>query len=381
MKNKSKDKKGKNKSGGLKVFLDSGAFSAKSRGQEIKVEDYADFLDEYGHTAHIIASLDSIPRNDGHPMETADITFKNTMYLRERGHNIMPTYHFREDPEVVYRYLDAGFDYIGIGGSARGGLSETRTKWLDKLFDRYLTDGAGRPLANFHGFGVAGKDAGRFPWRSSDSTSAILTAGSRQMFVPSVKSDGSIDYLNPSGRLIFISDKAISVASALFDYDMESVRANHVRKALHDNSTAKGLNYIAEVLENFYQLRLTVPLPEVNVMTMRCICHTYLKRVERQIKNSINPERRFDTAASFLDSSTREGNKVDDYTFYFCLGTPDPHISKVMHVCGIKYRLLSYFDLRVKKRIGKMDNYYGMLKTGLWSDRTLDKFPVQLEFL
>ncbi len=369
----------------LDIFIDSGAFSAKTQGKEIKVEDYADFLDEHGETATVIASLDVIPNSSSHRPEAVELSFRNALYLRERGHDIMPVYHFDEDPSVIRRYLDADFEYIGIGGSVRGGLRGRRSDWLELLFNEHLTDGAGLPLALFHGFGVAGSDCKMFPWRSCDSTSAIIMAGCRQINVPLVNQrNGSVDYTRPSGKICFTTDKAITTSATLVDDEWQVVSGKDNADSWRLTKSGNMRQIIDDVLKSYYGVRLTVEPEEANVMTMRVITHIYMRKAMEQIEGGIRDWRRLSKHLTLVQSeSSRQGIEVDDFTYYACTGTPDSHITHAMTVANMKYRLLSYFDLMTKQKNGSMDKYYGMLETGVWNSEltNLDEFPVQLEFL
>jgi hypothetical protein len=49
--------------------------------------------------------------------------------------------------------------------------------WLDRVWERFLTDGAGRPKLKVHGFGITAIPIMEaYPWYSCDSSSWIQTA-------------------------------------------------------------------------------------------------------------------------------------------------------------------------------------------------------------
>lgn len=370
----------------LDIFLDSGAFGAKYFGLEYKVEDYADFLDHYSHTANTIASLDSIPADSSKEAieRSVKLTYENAVYLRDvRGHDVIPVYHYGEDPQVVYRFLDAGFEYIGIGGSAKGKSRGKRTKWLTDLFTNWFTDSEGRPIAKFHGFGVAGKDSFMFPWRSCDSTSAIVQAGCRTIMIPTMR-NGKLDYSRPSGKVNVVTDKSkVRIDSNLHDdWDITSSRdsASYFRML----ESGKDVEFIDTILEDYYGVKATVPPQELSVMTMRVIALIYLRKLEEQIKEEIAVKGRIVKSANsfFKSGSDYKGHKVTDYTYYACTGTPDSHITRAIQASKITSLLLSYFDLSKKHKNNRMDQYWCMLETGIFKGKTdLSKYPVQLEYL
>lgn len=92
----------------ISIMLDSGAFSAHSLGDDITVEEYADFLkDNMKYVDHAI-SLDVLG--------DAEQSKKNYDELTKLGHKVIPVYHLMED----FKYLDyycKTCDYICIGGA------------------------------------------------------------------------------------------------------------------------------------------------------------------------------------------------------------------------------------------------------------------------
>jgi hypothetical protein len=170
----------------VSLFLDSGAFSAWSKGHEINIDDYADFIDEYIEYLTVYANLDVI----GDP----EATYKNQKYLEEeRGLKPLPCFHFGTDVTFLERYLSEGYEYLALGGMV-GTPAKKLIPWLDYLFSEYLTDSEGYPLLNIHGFGVTSlKLLLRFPWYSVDSTSWVKTGRFGSVMVP-VRRNGKYDY-------------------------------------------------------------------------------------------------------------------------------------------------------------------------------------------
>lgn len=149
------------------LFLDSGAFSAYTKGAELEIDSYA----EYIHSEDIwtcISNLDDI-RGD------SQLTYDNQKALESLGCGICPVYHTREDPKWLTKYLDEGYEYIFIGGMVNES-SKFLKGWLDDIWEHYLTNPDGTPRVKLHGFGLTTIDLMfRYPWYSVDSSTWLMT--------------------------------------------------------------------------------------------------------------------------------------------------------------------------------------------------------------
>lgn len=156
-----------------KVFLDSGAFSAWTMGVKMDLPKYCDW---------IIRNQDIIRVEDNAVMASvldaigdAQGTFENQMAMERLGVRPLPCFHKYEDPRYLEWYVK-NYDYITIGGMVGTPPNELE-KWLDHIWDKYLTDGAGNPLIKVHGFGLTSVPLmERYPWYSCDSSSWIQAA-------------------------------------------------------------------------------------------------------------------------------------------------------------------------------------------------------------
>ena len=143
------------------VFMDSGAYSALTQGAPIDIHRYAKFLTDWRHELHLMANLDEI----GHTAESAEAGWRNYRILTEDyGLPILPVMHIGEPMEVLDRYLDAGQQYVALGG-----LTTTPWRvgapWLVRAFQR------AKGHAVFHGFGVSSWESQRhLPWYTVDHT-------------------------------------------------------------------------------------------------------------------------------------------------------------------------------------------------------------------
>ena len=164
----------------VKLFLDSGAYSAKTQGVNIDIDEYIAFIKKHKDLIEVYANLDSI--------DDPEETWKNQKYMEAAGLNPMPVYHYGEPIEYLERYLK--YDYIALGGMVR---SPDLIKWLDDIWHSHLLDEDGMPKVKVHGFGLTSlKLMMRYPWYSVDSTSWVMTGRMGSVYIPKKKRGGWI---------------------------------------------------------------------------------------------------------------------------------------------------------------------------------------------
>lgn len=166
---------------GDKIFLDSGAFSAYTLGAKIDLKGYCDYIHRNDDIIRrddgvIMASvLDGI----GDPQET----YENQLKMESYGVRPLPCFHAGEDERYLEWYVQ-NYDYITLGGMV-GTSTKQLCVWLDRMWDRYLTDGAGNPRIKVHGFGITSVPImERYPWWSCDSSSWIQSAAFGSVITP-----------------------------------------------------------------------------------------------------------------------------------------------------------------------------------------------------
>ncbi len=171
-------------------FLDSGAYSAWSRGVPVDIDEYCAFIKANIEVLEVYAVLDSIPGKLGGPSATtaernwaAEQTWNNYLFMKAEGLDPIPVYHYGEDMRFLDRMLDYGCEYIGIGGLV-GVSTEPRKLWLDRTFSK-ITDDFGAPLIKTHGFGMTAVPLiFRYPWHSVDSTSWLHASANGCVLLP-----------------------------------------------------------------------------------------------------------------------------------------------------------------------------------------------------
>jgi hypothetical protein len=148
------------------VIVDSGAFTAHSKGIEYTCEGYAEFIDEFNDTyaARLrevnFMSLDVI----GQP----EATWRNFERLEQLGKTVMPVITVNCSTSDVDRAAEHG--YIACGGLVGAGEPVLK-RWLDGVFARLMKRAT---LPRVHLLGVTQEWAlKRYPIFSCDSSSWI----------------------------------------------------------------------------------------------------------------------------------------------------------------------------------------------------------------
>ena len=157
------------------IMLDSGAYSAYTKGKIIDIDQYVLFLLQHQNLFDYCINLDVIMN--------AKASYTNWQYLRSFGLNVLPVYHIGTDEIWLKKYLKQT-DYIALGAVAN--LSSTqRMQSLTRIWNSYLTNSEGFPIVNVHGLGVTAVSLMlRYPWFSVDSITPIIAAAYGRIFLP-----------------------------------------------------------------------------------------------------------------------------------------------------------------------------------------------------
>lgn len=168
------------------IMLDSGAFTAYTKGIVITLEEYASFIHEYrDHFQGGYINLDVI--NNG------KASYRNWKQMREQGLDPIPVYHLGTDEKWLKRYLKQT-DYVAIGAIAKLN-TKARIIGLDYIWKKYLLDDEGSPRVKVHGLGLTTPDIiTRFPWYSVDSMTAAKMAAFGFVIVPRLVCTGNAEY-------------------------------------------------------------------------------------------------------------------------------------------------------------------------------------------
>jgi hypothetical protein len=171
------------------IFADSGAHSARTRGIDLSLDDYAAWCRRWDRELVLYANLDVI--------RAPAATYRNQQDLQERGLAPLPVFHTGEPWHWLQRYLDDGHTYIALGALLKN-PNQILLPWLAKAFAM----AAGRAV--FHGFGLTVAAAIReFPFYSIDSSSWSQAAryGVIQLFDPAKGAMMTIRLRDPKALL------------------------------------------------------------------------------------------------------------------------------------------------------------------------------------
>ena len=145
---------------GVKVFADSGGFTAMTKGVDIKLSDYCEWINQNDHHLECYANLDVI----GNQVWSRN----NQVAMELKGLAPIPVFHvgsgFKE-----FRRLCEEYSYIAIGGMVPYMKSvKELAPFLSKVFDI-----AGE--VRLHGFGCTNLRALMdYPWYSVDSSTWLV---------------------------------------------------------------------------------------------------------------------------------------------------------------------------------------------------------------
>ena len=184
---------------GMHVFLDSGAHSFQNRyrtggglvrdgdyeqlkdfteERETFKQSYIDFCKEEGWRFDLYANFDWI--------EHSPTVWQLQKELESHGLAPLPSVHGDSGEEWMHRYIDAGYDYLGIGAGHRWG-SKTKTRvFLDRVHEIAAKRGV-----KLHGYGMTSPEHMiHYPWYSLDSSTWLKMSITGWVLVPLLQREG-----------------------------------------------------------------------------------------------------------------------------------------------------------------------------------------------
>jgi len=169
-----------------RVFLDSGAFTAMTKGVTIDLNAYAEFVKRVLPFLTVYANLDVI----GDYVKTRE----NQERMEALGLAPMATFHARSPYEELERMVER-YDYIALGGIARERNKSRLRAHLDNCFSIVRR----KPGLKTHAYGLnAWWIWDRYPFYSVDATSYIVGGKYRRLM--------SFDSKSRKPRLIGMQD-------------------------------------------------------------------------------------------------------------------------------------------------------------------------------
>lgn len=239
-----------------KLFIDSGAFSAHTKGKEVDVDDYINFMNEIDDVVYIFAQVDKIPGRFGQPktpQELADApreSWENYLYMVNKVKSrdkLLPIFHQGEDFKWLKNMLEYTHPdgkhiwYIGISPANDVSVVE-KEKWLELVFK--IIKQSSNPDVCTHAFGMTSLNIlEQYPFTSADSTSWLLSAANGSIIV--------------NGKTVTISDRRLeddrnimNRSSGVKDsFEEEVKRFGTTLKELSENPGARRLFNIRSLKE------------------------------------------------------------------------------------------------------------------------------------
>jgi hypothetical protein len=191
----------------VNILLDSGAWSAWTKGAELSLKDYVSFIKRNRASLWNYISMDVIPgtasrRRDRSDVEkAAKLSYDNQQEMKAYGLSPWPVFHQGEDFSWLKRLLRDEESYIAVS-TAKNQSDSEQERWLAKVMER-LTNSDGTPLVNIHGLGNSAIGLlRRFPFASVDSAGWIIVSGWGIMVPPYY--DGKPNFLERPSTLSLV---------------------------------------------------------------------------------------------------------------------------------------------------------------------------------
>lgn len=171
-----------------KLFVDSGAYSAHTKGTEVDVDGYIKYLNDNAGVFSCIAQLDTIPGKFGQPktreelLTAPKLSWENYNYMRDRvidKDNLLPIFHQGDDFKWLKTMLETTYQgshipYIGVSPANDVTVSK-KVPWLQQVFG-VISESSNRNVCT-HAFGMTSLDLlETYPFTSADSTTWIQFA-------------------------------------------------------------------------------------------------------------------------------------------------------------------------------------------------------------
>lgn len=227
----------------IKVFLDSGAYAAWTRGTSIDLKKYIAFIKHHKKKLWRYVCLDVMPGSPGKRSaddcnKAAKLSYRNQQIMKDAGLLPIPVFHQGEAFSWLDKYI-ADNEYI-IGLSTNKGASiHTQRAWLDEVFSA-ICDSKGRPLIRTHAFGSTSPPTLlRYPFTTADSSTWLVSTGNGTIPVPHYR-DGKPDFSRPPIKIVMtgVTQGADSLQRRQFE-SLGEIEQEHI---IHYIKTFLGFN-------------------------------------------------------------------------------------------------------------------------------------------
>ncbi len=189
------------------------------------MKDYAHFVKKYHYAIDYYANIDVIPN--------PDLTWRNQQILEnEYGLHPVPVVHYRTDLKWLAKYMELGYEYIGLGGLVGSTSQDACQGWIDRCFEMVCDQPSRLPKVGLHGFGITAYGLLlRYPWRSVDSTSWTKIGAFGGILVPRKRGK----------KFVFQDEQGHPVEPYLIKVSMESPDASKRQHALNLSKAEKAI--------------------------------------------------------------------------------------------------------------------------------------------
>ena len=244
-----------------RLFIDSGAFSAHTRGAEVDVDAYVEYLNSIDEELHVFAQVDKIPgvfREPKTPQqlsEAPEMSWNNYLYMRlklKSPKKLLPIFHQGEDYKWLHNMLEwvdengEHIPYIGISPANDQPVKE-KVRFIEKCFK--IIKQSSNPNVKTHAFGMTSLHVlEMYPFTSADSTSWILNGanGSIMTKYGSVTlSSGRLNAPDHIRKMAKEAQKEIQKYVESHGYTMEGLEDDYKQRIIFN------IQYLLEWAKNY----------------------------------------------------------------------------------------------------------------------------------
>lgn len=200
---------------GSKLFVDSGAFTAHTKGAELDVDKYIEWMNAEDDKVTIFAQVDKIPGTFGQPktreelLKAPELSWENYLYMRSKcvsPDKLLPVFHAGEDYKWLHNMLeftDNGnhIPYICLSPANDSRLSD-KVKFLYKCYD--IIEHSSNPDVKTHLLGFTSlPNLELLPAYSADGTSWLHIGNKGNIYSPY----GEINLSRRNRYSLYLRDK------------------------------------------------------------------------------------------------------------------------------------------------------------------------------
>ena len=254
------------------LFIDSGAWTAHTKGTEVDIDEYIDYINSMDEKLHIYAELDKIPgvykkpKSKEELLHAPEYSWKNYLYMRERvksPEKLLPIFHQGEDYKWLSLMLETTFGrkhipYIGISPANDSSLKYKKI-FIENCFK--VIHQSSNPNVKTHAFGMTSWDVlEAFPFYSADSTRWIW-----QSMLGNIMTPYGVYYVSRRGEE--------------YNYNLYKMGTNAIKKF---ESYIRQYGFELEELKDDYNARM-----KLNAIHLKWWCETYTYKGAKVYKKKL----------------------------------------------------------------------------------------------